>query len=589
MGSLRQRAYEIPIPADAEYVSKGGLQIARWRHRRHLIEAEVVRPGIGLRTTKIWVARITDATGKQIDRSTGCRDRANAERKMHEFEREIERIKAGIITIDESKQIEQAKYPVAKHLDDYIQYLEVLGRTDRHRHQTRRHIERACQACGFHRLGDFDSGKLEKWMADGIRRGKSGRTVNATRVALVAFVNWLCESQPPRVAKNPFLRVPRAREDDVHIGRHLTTEELARLFRAAEERPLLAAQTLNRGPLKGQLGAKVTDIRAARLKRLGIERRVYYSILSSVNIRPISVWGLFWESTHLDGPSPHFVLEAKFVKKRKKSVIALSPWTTKVLLEWKTVSGGTRGLVIRPPANAAKIFEADRIHAGIEKVTDAGIASLYSLRHSYGTFLAESGANPWELKDALGHESVSTSERHYVRLRANHARDAISAVGSMIESAVEPPRRAKESRATGTEGASEDCPSNCPYPAVREGQNTSLRDVQDAPENEIAGFADVRKTGDNDLKRGLSTSARGRDRTFDPLIKSHDSSKFEKSPITQSGKGLRQISHDGAPRIAPQTALVTVEDLATQFLALSDDDRRRFFEAIKNVSRRGLY
>jgi len=44
---------------------------------------------------------------------------------------------------------------------------------------------------------------------------------------------------------------------------------------------------------------------------------------------------------------------------------------------------------------------------------------LYSLRHTYGTRLAESGAQAWEIQRLMGHHSISVSEK-YIHLSAEH-------------------------------------------------------------------------------------------------------------------------------------------------------------------------
>jgi len=43
----------------------------------------------------------------------------------------------------------------------------------------------------------------------------------------------------------------------------------------------------------------------------------------------------------------------------------------------------------------------------------------YSCRHTYGTRLAESGAQAWEIQRLMGHHSISVSEK-YIHLSAEH-------------------------------------------------------------------------------------------------------------------------------------------------------------------------
>jgi len=54
---------------------------------------------------------------------------------------------------------------------------------------------------------------------------------------------------------------------------------------------------------------------------------------------------------------------------------------------------------------------------------DADELSVHVLRHTFGTCLAESGASVYEIRDLMGHSSISVSES-YVKMASQGARDA---------------------------------------------------------------------------------------------------------------------------------------------------------------------
>jgi len=62
----------------------------------------------------------------------------------------------------------------------------------------------------------------------------------------------------------------------------------------------------------------------------------------------------------------------------------------------------------------------DRMHSQLRTAHDwPAEFALYSLRHSFGTRLAESGAGPFDIMQAMGHGSVTISQR-YIHLSSEH-------------------------------------------------------------------------------------------------------------------------------------------------------------------------
>src|SRR5262249_36200297 len=74
---------------------------------------------------------------------------------------------------------------------------------------------------------------------------------------------------------DPFTAVPKANEeaDPRRQRRAMTEEELTRLLAVARERPLIEAQTVRKGPRKGERYADVRPEVRERLEQLGRERR----------------------------------------------------------------------------------------------------------------------------------------------------------------------------------------------------------------------------------------------------------------------------------------------------------------------------
>lgn len=63
--------------------------------------------------------------------------------------------------------------------------------------------------------------------------------------------------------------------------------------------------------------------------------------------------------------------------------------------------------------NPTREFQATLQRAGIPVLDAVGRKLwIHSFRHTYCTFLAQQIANTWQLKEILGHASISTTERY---------------------------------------------------------------------------------------------------------------------------------------------------------------------------------
>lgn len=82
-----------------------------------------------------------------------------------------------------------------------------------------------------------------------------------------------------------------------------------------------------------------------------------------------------------------------------------------------------------PSIRASKKGHLDSIHKAWGEVrTEAGLGDLriHDLRHSVGTWLAQGGANAFQIQRAMNHASVTTSQK-YIHLVANDVRDQLAA------------------------------------------------------------------------------------------------------------------------------------------------------------------
>src|SRR6056297_1913291 len=90
-----------------------------------------------------------------------------------------------------------------------------------------------------------------------------------------------------RLLVNPFDGMAKrdTNQDRRRIARALTEDELTRLLRTARERPIVAAETVRRGPNKGKRLIVLTQERRSKLERLGAERALIYKTAILTGLR----------------------------------------------------------------------------------------------------------------------------------------------------------------------------------------------------------------------------------------------------------------------------------------------------------------
>jgi site-specific recombinase XerC len=147
-----------------------------------------------------------------------------------------------------------------------------------HRDNVLRQLKRVIDDCDFSRISELNREALERWLASETRRGRSARSRNAHRAALIAFANWCADPTIGRLISNPFRGVPKADEkaDPRRRRRSMTEAELTRLLDVARRRPLAEALTVRRGKRKGERYADLRPETRRRLDLLGLERALIY-------------------------------------------------------------------------------------------------------------------------------------------------------------------------------------------------------------------------------------------------------------------------------------------------------------------------
>jgi len=83
----------------------------------------------------------------------------------------------------------------------------------------------------------------------------------------------------------------------------------------------------------------------------------------------------------------------------------------------------------------ADMLKADLEVAGIEYETDEGVADFHSLRHTFGTLLAQSGVLPQEAQRLMRHSDINLTMGIYTHLRLRDKANALDKFPTLSQTA----------------------------------------------------------------------------------------------------------------------------------------------------------
>jgi integrase len=465
MATIYREKYRRPLPKSAEIIERGGKKLARWVDGKGRLQvADLEKDGKRVFFYyENWFARYTDAEGFERRVSTGCRDVLAAKQVLANLVAESEKIKVGIIRRDEVRVADHADTSLPLHVEDYLVHMRACERCEDHVAQTGQAIARVANDCGFRRLRDIERAKVERWLLKQAQLKMSARTRNTYRIALVAFGNWCVREA--RLLNNPFAGLPRANEaaDRRRERRALTMEEIGKLLKAAEERPLYERMLITRGKDKGQLRAKISEQTKRAMLRVGRDRAMFYRIAIYTGLRVGEIASLTLAGVHLDAQPPHVTLHARHDKARRGARQPLPDDLAHAIRQYldarlkeaqeDALRSGTpvpavlaQTDLLTPQVPALRAFNMDIELAGIAKRDESGrTMDLHSLRHTFGTMLARSGVNPRTAMELMRHSDIRLTTNIYQHLELVDTAGAVNQL-PVLKAEI-------EARATGTDAA----------------------------------------------------------------------------------------------------------------------------------------
>lgn len=365
-----------------------------------------------------WYGEFRDENGV-VRRVPLAADKQAARVMLAEKERHAERRKAGILDDQTDAAGELLSVLIVRYLAD----LETRGCRERHRNDSRRLVHSVVNACGWKHLSDLDPDALDVYIKS--LEGRSARTKETHRQAVVALGNFLVGKR--KLKYNPLLGSTKPAGDEVRKRRALTTEELRKIVRVAEERPLNDALLIRWGPKAGKHERKISDAERERCVVQGRNNRLLYMMAFYTGLRANELRSLWAGDLVLDGGAARLWLPKERTKNNKELNLPLRPKFAAELKAWIQDRGLKNGdPLFRVPHETAKMLRKDLAAAGIAYQDERKrYADFHALRGSLSTHASAAGVLPATAKELMRHGSIKMTMDTYLDPAMAQIRDAV--------------------------------------------------------------------------------------------------------------------------------------------------------------------
>ncbi len=313
-------------------------------------------------------------------------EKSVAEEKAKEFRSEWEHAQIGMIT--PKKRAAAWNLPFAELVAEYRAELTTRGRDARYIDITCKRIASVGTKSQWKKLGDATGDSFMIW-----RRGQNlkGKTLNDYLSSVGSFFQWLVDLE--RLERNPMTKVPPVSTDgeEPEERRAFTTVEFDRLCAVSGKRTIVYQLTLFCGLRRDE---------AAQL-----------------------IWGDVL--TARDGAM--FLKLRKSTVKNGKTVNQPVPgWLAELIRTHKAESAKLSDCVFESIPSMPRFYK-DLDAAKIPRIDERGHHSkFHSLRHTFGTWLWVTGADPRVIMKLMRHSDLNLTTRRYTDEAGLACDDAVS-------------------------------------------------------------------------------------------------------------------------------------------------------------------
>ena len=330
---------------------------------------------------RTWTAQFTDETGKVRRVSTKTTTRSIAEKILAQHEREVDRIRLGIVTREELEKALIKQTSLNDLLGQFRTKMTASGNTATYINSTFQKISALFQDCRIDAITKIRRESIERWVADEIKRGvRSARTINSYIAAIKAFVLYLADTGV--FISNPLKSVRKLNEelDRRKIRRAMTKEEIDRLLKAAAEEHVLIYRLL--------LG---TGLRSTELSLITPNQFDFEHCLMRI--------------------------EASQTKNKRADILPVRADLIQALckrIETRRIKPHER-IFDHNQSQIRRAFYLDLQSAGIERRDMQGrCIDVHSMRKTFGTMLATAGVPLTTVQRLMRHSSPQLTAKLYI-------------------------------------------------------------------------------------------------------------------------------------------------------------------------------
>ena len=352
---------------------------------------------------KVWHFRFVDADGKRVSRK-GCTDRRVTEQMAGRAELEVAQIRNGLIDPRERTFAEQDRRPLADHIREWHAFLIGQNHTTKHADLTRNRVQRLVTLSRSTRPSDLTPSRVQIALKTVRDDGASLRSIHHYTRAVKQFSRWLWRDGRIREDQIVHLTSANPDQDRRHERRDLSPAEQVRLVQAAEAGPVV-------------------------MKLTGPDRAMLYRLALGTGFRAAEIRSLTRRAFDLDGSPPTITVAAAYSKHRTDDVQPIRPELARLLHPWLSSRAEDEPIFGRMSSHANLMIRADLEAAGIA-YRDASnrVADFHSLRHSYISTLARSGAPVKVVQTLARHSTPSLTLGVYSHVGLHDQAGALAAL-----------------------------------------------------------------------------------------------------------------------------------------------------------------
>ena len=339
-----------------------------------------------------WTAKFRDENDKIRCVPTKTTIRSIAEGMLVQYEKEVARIKTGVITRDELNRAQFKQTPLDDLLEQFRTKMTADGSTAKHIKDVMRQISTLFAVCEIDSVTKIRRETVERWIANEVKsKIRSARTINTYIATVKSFVQYLTDTDV--FPSHPLKSIRKLNEelDQRKIRRALTQEEIDRL-----------------------LSATATS---GATRRVGSpdERVLIYRLLLGTGLRSTELSLL--TPSQIDFEHCQIRIEAAKTKNKRSDILPLHPDLVQSLKERIKATG------IKPHERffhhdnemIRRTFYADLENAGIERIgSDGRCIDVHSLRKTFGTLLAKAGVPLTTVQRLMRHSTPLLTAKLYI-------------------------------------------------------------------------------------------------------------------------------------------------------------------------------